>query len=87
MNAVLADAPARHDNPVARVNPLFPRIAPLILRGHDAARPAIHQRLSGVAVIENNRAVDRRNARFVAAVLNPFAHAVENAFRVQLACQ
>ena len=87
VNAVLADAPARHDNPVARVNRLFPRIAPLILRGHDAARPAIHERLAGVAVIKNNRAVDRRNARFVAAVLNPFAHAVKNAFGVQLAGQ
>ena len=87
VNAVLADAPARHDNSVARVNPLFPRIEPLILRGHDAARPAIHQRLARVAVVKNNRAVDRRNARFVAAVLNPFAHAVKNALRVQLACQ
>ena len=55
------------------------------LPGHDAACPAIHKGLTEKPFIKDNAAVYRRDAAFIAAVLNAFPHAFKNTPRVQYA--
>ena len=53
------------------------------LCGHDAAGATVHKRLAKVALIEDYRSVDRRDAALVTSVLDSFSHAFEYTARVE----
>ncbi|KAF5037391.1 hypothetical protein DSECCO2_565120 [anaerobic digester metagenome] len=85
MDAVLADAAAGHDDAVAREGPLL--VARPAGHGgrHGADGAAEDQGFAQEALVEDDGAVDRRDARLVAAVLHALAYALEDAARVQQA--
>ena len=74
VDPVLADPAAGHDDQVAGEDLLGVGDLPVELGGHDPAGAAVDQGLSQVALVEDEAAVDRRDAALVAAVLHPLAH-------------
>ena len=84
VNAVLAHAPAAHDDQFARAGGLFFRRAAIHLRGHQPDRGHKDQALAQVAVVETDLAERRGDAALVAAVLDAFDNAVQQPPRVQV---
>ena len=87
MDAVLPHAPADHQDAIAVVDALVPPRGAGDGGRSDGSGAAEHKRLSGEPLIEQDRAVHRRDARLVPAVLDSAAHAGEHAPRMKLARQ
>jgi hypothetical protein len=85
VDAVLADAPAGHDDAVAGQGLFFVAGASGDLGRHGADRAAEDQGLAQEAFVKDDGPVDRGDAGLVAAVLHALAHAFEDPARVQQA--
>ena len=84
MDAVGANSPADHVHQVTRFSGFcVTRAAVGKRRRHQTNRAAVHQRLADVAVVEHDGAVDRRDARFVAAHTHAGMDATQHAARVE----
>ena len=79
MNAILADASADHDNAVPLVG-FFYMAGPFVNDGrHDRTGSAVNQGFAQKAGMKDNGAVNRRDAAFIAPVLDTRDHALEDA--------
>ena len=82
VDAVLSDAAAAHDRPVAHFNLFAFGGAAGDLHRNGAHRAAVDQRLAEVAFVKALEAAAVRDTRLVAAVDHAFMYAVANAARV-----
>ena len=84
VDAVGANSPTDHVHQVAGFSGFrVTRAAVGKRRRHQPNRAAVHQRLADVAVVEHDGAVDRRDARFVAAHTHAGMDAPQHAARVE----
>ena len=85
VDAVLADAPARHDDDVPGQGPFLIAWLPVQAAGQQPDGAAVYQRLAEKPLVEHDGAVHRGHAGLVAAVFHSLAHALHDAAGMQQA--
>ncbi len=83
VDAVFADPSADHHNQITDSGLLVLGWLTTHQGGHKAHGAAKDQGFAGKTLVKNQRAVNRGNPAFVAAVLNPQAHPFKNPLGVQ----
>ena len=83
MNPVPSRFPSRNRDPISRKNLLLLRAFRSDPDRDESDRATIDERLAEVFLIEDESAVDRRNAALVSPVLDPLADPRQNPFRVE----
>ena len=83
VNAVLADATARHDDQIARFDFFLMCRFSLDPRGHYSGCAAVNKGLAQESFIKNNAAVNSGDAAFIPSVFHAFAYSFINPARME----